>query len=377
MIKRLCMVVMIILLSVNCQIGLAATPVRGHNGPSGVLGPGVTPATKFRAIILKTPGYWQAVAEGSLGGRWVGMGLRLGHRNFGHALLGRVGGRGIVDLNPKGFLWSDADGTNGRWQVGAGQMPGDRGGALLWSGSARGVVLLNPRGFKFSQAISVRAGQEVGYVETSRDLDYAALWRGSAQSFINLNPKGFVSSDAVATDGAHQVGFGTLPNGTKHALIWRGSATSAVDINPRECAWSKAMGIGGGRVVGFGQPRGAKGGHAILWLEPGEKFVDLNPAGCAKSCGNGTNGWQEVGYGASRIDGMVHAMVWNGTSESAIDLQRLLPPRYSFSQAYAITSHGMIFGFAATRDRKSVVAVEWVPVKKVRVRNFGTSAVKE
>lgn len=377
MIKRLCMVLMIILLSVRCQICLAATPVRRLTGPSGVLGPNVPPTMKFRAIILKTPGYWQAVAEGSLGGRWVGMGLRLGHQSFGHALLGRVEGKGIVDLNPKGFLWSDAEGTDGRWQVGAGQMPGDRGGALLWPGSAQGVILLNPRGFKFSQAISVRAGQEVGYVEASRNLDYAALWRGNAQSFINLNPKGFVSSNAVATDGAHQVGFGKRLNGKYQALLWRGSAASAVDLNPREYAWSKAMGIGGGKVVGFGQPKGVKGGHAILWFKSGKRFVDLNPSGCAVSCANGTNGRQEVGYGTSHIHGMARAMVWNGTPESAIDLQKLLSPRYSFSQAYAITSRGMIFGFASDRSRKHVVAVEWVPVKKVSVREFRNADGKE
>jgi hypothetical protein len=51
------------------------------------------------------------------------------------------------------------------------------------------------------------------------------------------------------------------------------------------------------------------------------------------------------------------------TPRSAIALQEVLPHRYSFSEAYAITSRGMIFGFASGRGRKHVVAVEWLPVK--------------
>lgn len=342
---------------------MVVTTVSKHGESLEEAGAHISPARRFRVIILKTPGYRQAIAGAACGGQWVGIGLPSGHRYFGHALLGRVGGRGIVDLNPKGFHWSAAEGTDGRSQVGAGQMFDGQGGALLWSQTAQSVVVLNPRGFRFPQAISVRSGQEVGYAETAGNLDHASLWMGNARSFVDLNPKGFVSSVAFATDGVHQVGFGKIPGGKAHALLWRGSAASAVDLNPRSYGSSKARGVSGREIVGDGRLKGVPGEHAILWLGSAKKFIDLNPIGCQISCANATNGGQEVGYGASRIHGMLHAMVWNGTPRSAIDLQEVLPHRYSFSEAYAITSRGMIFGFASGRGRKHVVAVEWLPVK--------------
>jgi hypothetical protein len=342
---------------------LKATTVSRHDGSLEEAGALISPTTKFRVIILKTPGYRQAIAGAACGGQWVGLGLPSGHRHFSHALLGRIGRKGVVDLNPKGFEWSMAAGTDGRLQVGGGQMPDGRGGALLWSGTAQSVVVLSPDGFKFSLAVSVRSGQEVGCGEASDGRDYAMLWRGTAGSFLNLNPKGCVSSKASATDGVHQVGFGKLPNGKTHAFLWRGSAASAVDLNPQGYASSEARGISGGEIVGDGRPKGVAGEHAILWLRSATKFVDLNPSGCHVSCANATNGRQQVGYAASRVHGMAHAMVWKGTPKSAIDLQKVLPHRYSLSEAYAITSRGMIFGLASGRGRKHVVAVEWLPVK--------------
>lgn len=342
---------------------LGSATVTGHDVSLDEAGALISPATKFRVIILRTPGYRQAIAGAAGGGRWVGLGLPSGHRHFSHALLGRIGRKGVVDLNPKGFEWSMAAGTDGRVQVGCGQMSDGRGGALLWSGTARSVILLNPNGFKFSMAVSVRSGQQVGFGEASGGRDYAMLWRGTAGSFLNLNPKGFVSSKASATDGVHQVGFGKLPNGKTHALVWRGSAASAVDLNPQGYASSEARGISGGETVGDGRPQGVAGEHAILWPTPAKKIVDLNPSGWHVSCANATNGRQQVGYAASRVHGMAHAMLWDGTPESAIDLQKVLPRRYSLSEAYAITSRGTIFGLASGRGRKHVVAVEWLPVK--------------
>jgi hypothetical protein len=64
-----------------------------------------------------------------------------------------------IDLNPSGFMASQALGVSGGQQVGAG---GGQQHALLWMGSAASVVDLNPSGFMASQALGVSGGQQVG-----------------------------------------------------------------------------------------------------------------------------------------------------------------------------------------------------------------------
>ena len=333
----------------------------GQVGKPGVATAPNPPRLRYRAVILRSPGYYHVMAGASHHGRWVGAGLPVGRHSSSHALLGGPVA-GVIDLNPPGFLWSVAEGTDGKLQVGAGETPQGRGGALLWSGTAASAISLNPPGFKISQALSVRHHEEVGFAGESKGKLHAALWTGSAKSFLDLNPKGFVSSIAAATDGSRQVGFGMLLDKAVHALAWRGSAASAVDINPQSCKSSRAWGVARGAVVGSARAAGWPAHHAILWHGPANNFIDLNPSGFYKSTAFATNGTQEVGYGTTRSGGSAHALVWSGTPGSAVNLQSALPRRFNASKAFGITHRGVIVGIATNSHTGVVVPVEWLPI---------------
>lgn len=317
----------------------------------------------YLAVLLAAPGCSSYFVDGAFGDQWVGAGCPTGRHVFTHALIWRHHGRTIIDLNPKGFEFSLAIGTDGKFQVGSGNNPaGLGGGALLWSGSAASVVVLNPEGCYFSQAGSVRDGIEIGYVEEKRNGPrYAALWRGTAASFVNLNPPGFLSSAVMATDGRHQVGVGKLPNGKFRALLWSGAPTGAVVLGSHGYASAAALAISGNTIAGAVRGNGTSR-RAVIWRGGKHRIVDLNPPGFTSSIAAATNGAQEVGYG-QRQGGLIEALVWSGTAHSAVDLQSFLPASYTVSRALAITSKGLIFGFAKNRGGKRV-AVEWIPVEK-------------
>ncbi len=287
-------------------------------------------------------------------------------RSLTHAIVWRVH-RPPIDLNPRGFAYSIAYGTDGRLEVGVGNFhDGRSGGALLWHGMSRRVVLLNPPGYAFSQAMAVARGEEVGYVADSSGRKMAAIWHGSAASFRSLNPKGFVSSCVSATDGKHQVGYGELPGGAKHALVWSGTAVSAVDLNPADSVLTEAVGVCESQVVGFGKVGGVMR-HALLWRIDGHGYVDLNPKQYATSAAYGTNGVEQVGLAFRTMNGSLpRAIVWCGSANSAINLQKALPTKYGYSRAYAVNAEGDIFGMAGTGIH-TTCAVEWIPIhiKKV------------
>jgi hypothetical protein len=381
----------------NVAFGAGGVGKRGHGGSwldaatakaAVAAGTGTAPGltalaprgVHYRAILLATPEFPWDQAGAAFGRQWVGFGVRPGMR-FTHAIFCGPGRGRIIDLNPKGFLFSVALGVNENNQVGAGEASGDKvGGALLWSGSAKSVIFLNPKGYKFSQAQAVRGGEEVGYAETMADRKHAALWRGTAASFKDLNPKGFVASDANATNGARQVGWGRLASGAVHALLWSGSARRVADLNPRNCGTSRACGISGAVVVGYGHPRGAKSRHALLWPRLGSRrVVDLNPVGCSESLAMATNSKCEVGAYIPRSGGLARACVWSGSAVSLVDLQALLPKRFRYSEALAITRGGDIFGWAASHRRRLFVAVMWVPVGRRgrALRKDGASRAKQ
>ena len=87
----------------------------------------------------------------------------------------------MVDLNPSGFEWSGAYGTNGGQQVGWGETKENHDHALLWSGTAASAVDLNqflPAGFTDSYAESIDAqGNIVGCAHDNAGNCHAILWQ--------------------------------------------------------------------------------------------------------------------------------------------------------------------------------------------------------
>lgn len=320
---------------------------------------------RYRAVILATPGYSQAMAFAAGSRFWVGSALPLGHRGFGRAVLGWLGGRKLVSLQPVGFLWSLAAGTDGVAVVGGGQRANGSGGALLWSGTPLKAVVLAPAGSQYSMALAVAGGQEVGYVVTrKRGAKHAALWCGGGGHVVDLNPKGFLSSVATGTDGKNQVGWGFRSGGQPQAIFWSGTSSSAVDINPRGFTASKAYGIWGGHVVGEGVTKAGLV-HALLWVGASHRVVDLNPPGYWKSICYAVGGGCEVGITIRRKGEMCHAVVWHKSAASAVGLQVALPRIYRGSQASAVGPGGKVFGFAIDPVAKRDAAVEWVLKREV------------
>jgi hypothetical protein len=116
-----------------------------------------------------------------------------------HALLWNGSASNYVDLNPAGFLvGSAATAISGNQEVGYGAPPGTNledtlGGsnyhALVWNGTAASYVDLNPDGFIGSEALGTNGYQQVGLAYATTISYYtpeAFLWDGSADSAVNL-----------------------------------------------------------------------------------------------------------------------------------------------------------------------------------------------
>jgi hypothetical protein len=189
-----------------------------------------------------------------------------------HALMWTSGG--VVDLNPNGFVYSEAFATDGTHQAGTGIPSGGHLHALLWSGTAESAIDLHPAGCSGSYALGVGGGQQVGYawLSDSSYQTHALLWTGSAESVVDLHPGGFYDTRALAVAAGRQVGYGEVMGGY-HALLWNGTADSVVDLHaflPPGFFSSQALGVdASGNVIGEANPsQGCPGGcaHAILWV---------------------------------------------------------------------------------------------------------------
>jgi hypothetical protein len=188
-------------------------------------------------------------AVGVSGDQIVGEASSLDGAN--HAILWTS--RGVVDLQPTGFHFSQGHATDGVQQVGIGSVGQEEVHALLWSGTAESVVDLHPAGYSYSWAAGVSRGQQVGHGKVGT-VTHALLWTGSAQSVVDLHPGGFCETSAFAVAAGWQVGGGTTADGSRHALLWNGTADSVVDLHaflPAGFRSSGARGIdASGNVVG-------------------------------------------------------------------------------------------------------------------------------
>ena len=317
----------------------------------------------FSAIDLHPRGREidESWVEGISEGQQVGESNHTGRSTPHHALLWRGSADSVVDLNPSGFVESEAHAVCGGQQVGW-VIPAQIPHAFLWRGSAASTVDLHPRGFDDSEAFGTSGFEQVGYGGVSIGIVHALLWRGSAASVVDLHPRGFTSTEALSTSAGLQVGYGSGPatGGNNHALLWRGSAGSVVDLHPLGFDDSEAWGTSGGLEVGYGSgPFTGGHDHALLWRGTGGSVVDLNPRGFTESQAYGTSGEEQVGEGYRPPAPGGHALLWHGSAASVVDLHVFLPPWFSQSSASGIDEAGNVIGTASGSSSGTTHAILW------------------
>jgi hypothetical protein len=326
---------------------------------------------------------------GVVGGIAADAGQVVGQGGNLHATLWTGPAGTAIDLNPAPrntfvFVSSVAYYTSGAQQVGYAK-DGNYGSlhAFLWNGTAYSAVDLGYPAvlglFGITEAYGTDGTHQVGAGYRPPDSPHALLWSGSQESAVDLHPAGFDGSEAVGVSGNHQVGNGTIGD-VHHALLWGGTASSAIDLHPTDLngfIHSFAVATTDSQQVGFGSkdPFGdySRYTHALVWSGTAESAVDLQPtnlSGVDVSVANGTNGAHQVGVGyqgrdyggtITPISGTGRALLWSGTADSVIDLQSLLPADFTSSTANTIDTEGNVFG-TAFDSAGMQHAVEWVPV---------------
>jgi hypothetical protein len=257
------------------QGGGAAVPGATHAGLWG--------GTAASFVDLHPAGFSDSGVAALAGGQQVGSGRGAVTGGQTHALLWTGTAASAVDLNPPGAYESVARGTSGTRQVGFGRfsIPGGEGGpitythAQLWSGTAASAVDLNPPGFLYSDAWGIAGDSVVGTGTDRPGRGHALLWNvgGGANTFVDLHPvnlTGFTDSEAYAVAGGFQAGYGRTSNGSDHAMLWAGRADSAVDLHgllPAGFGASIAYGVDADGTV-VGAANNGTGWQAVMWVVP-------------------------------------------------------------------------------------------------------------
>ena len=204
---------------------------------------------------------------GTHGGQQVGFGERPVYATtFQYAFVWNAGV--ATNLHPLGYSYSKALGVKSGQQVGyASSIPYPYGEtlsyhlgshAILWAGTAASFVDLNPAGFLASEALATNGTQQAGWAYATTQ--HAALWSGSAAGFVDLHPVAYNDSRITALTATQQVGDGWVgpmgaPGSVRHALVWTGTPESVVDLNqflPAGYTHAVATGIDAmGNVVGY------------------------------------------------------------------------------------------------------------------------------
>lgn len=131
-----------------------------------------------------------------------------------------------MDLNANGWAESEAHGEGGGAQVGRAIPTPDHSGnyhAVLWRGSSDSAVDLNPPGYIDSNAYATDGTTQVGWGNDPNNGTHAVLWRGTASSYVDLGP----GKLAFAVRGGKQVG---VTEGVDDIIVWSGTAESAVGL---------------------------------------------------------------------------------------------------------------------------------------------------
>lgn len=218
----------------------SATQAFGTNGSQqvgdGTVGGGAHHAAMWNGTAASCVdlglGFDMSVAVSTNGVYQVGSG-REGPFSW-HAIMWKGSPTSYVDLTPAGVINAYGVGisSSGNQQVGYADVPAPVGvapptHALVWSGNAQSAVELNPAGYLDSQATATNGVQQIGYAGQGalpNNGEHAFVWSGTAASAIDLGavlPAGWMSSQATSLDSAGDVfGFATDPSGTEHAVEW-------------------------------------------------------------------------------------------------------------------------------------------------------------
>lgn len=192
-----------------------------------------------------------------------------------HAYSWRGSAASGVDLHPIGWAYgfSRAKGCHDGEEVGyvstVAYPDDDSQGyhttshAVKWSGSAASAVDLNPAGYIASEALCTSGTQQGGWGLALNGVTYsqhAMLWSGSVDTAVDLHPAGYTDSKVTAINGTQQVGEGWIGaqsayGSVRHALAWSGTANSVIDLNqylPAGYTNGVATGVDtNGNIVGY------------------------------------------------------------------------------------------------------------------------------
>ena len=215
------------------QVGYASKGLSGS--PNAYLWTGSAATAKN----LNPTNYSSSTALGTDGTQQVGS----AGSGTAHAILWSGSASSYVDLNPSEWVDSEADGVDGTQQVGYGAPPGSNPDytlaasdvqALLWTGSADSYVDLNPTGYLLSQALATNGAQQVGeaWVTGSGGLfpddapGDAMVWSSTANSAVDLSPSlpstdTWLSSTATSIDSSGDVfGYAVDSGKNYYAVEW-------------------------------------------------------------------------------------------------------------------------------------------------------------
>jgi hypothetical protein len=214
------------------EVGWASTAL--FASPHAQLWKGASPA----AIDLNPAGFSGSEAVGVQAGYQVGYGSAPNYAT--HALMWKGSAASVVDLHPTKFnaYQSYAYAIDATLQIQAGVVDlGVSGASLyhacLWKGTPGSAIDLNPAGFINSQAVATAGGFEAGFGTTSAWRVHALVWQGSPTKALDLQtflPSTYVSSEALGVDSDGSI-VGYASDGRNHyPVIWRPSAHAYLAI---------------------------------------------------------------------------------------------------------------------------------------------------
>lgn len=203
-------------------------------------------------VDLHPSGYMFSYCLGLYNGEQVGYAQNQSYFiTASHAYCWHGSSASGIDLHPIGWAYgfSRAKGCHDTEEVGyvssVAYPDGDSQGyhtashAVKWAGSAASAVDLNPVGYVASEAHCTSGTQEGGWGLVFNGTTYsqhAMIWNGSADTAVDLHPAGYTDSKVTSLNGTQQVGEGWVGaqssyGSVRHALTWSGTADSVVDLN--------------------------------------------------------------------------------------------------------------------------------------------------
>lgn len=222
---------------------------------------------------------------------------------------------------------------------------GGKGRAVGWrleeDGALTPVDLHDAARWAWTVALAAGGGCFAGYGERKvqrgeRALEQALFW-GPDGVLCELPTEAGCESMAHATDGVFVAGQ-VRRQGAQQAVLWRAEGGPPVELAG---PYSEARGVRDGEQVG-GTARKMLF-SAALWRGTPESHVELTPEGYETALATDCAAGLQVGHARERDrtrggtgSMATEAVLWNGSPKRWLSLQRLLPPPWNASAAWAI-----------------------------------------